>query len=42
MKSTVEAAKLGSSRVWGQSGFDGQRVGPDHRLADGDVIVLDT
>ena len=30
------------ARVWGQSGFDGQQVGPDHRLADGDVIELHT
>ena len=28
------------ARVWGHSGFDGQQVGPDHRLADGDVVEL--
>ena len=28
------------ARVWGHSGFDGQQVGPEHVLADGDVIEL--
>jgi ribosome-interacting GTPase 1 len=28
------------ARLWGRSGFDGQQVGPDHRLADRDVIEL--
>ncbi len=28
------------ARVWGKSGFDGQHVGPDHALADGDVVEL--
>lgn len=30
------------ARVWGHSGFDGQQVGPDHVLADRDVIELHT
>jgi len=28
------------ARVWGQSGFDGQQVGPEHVLADRDVVEL--
>ena len=28
------------ARVWGQSGFDGQQVGPEHTLADRDVVEL--
>ena len=28
------------ARVWGQSGFEGQHVGPDHVVADRDVIEL--
>ena len=28
------------ARVWGHSGFDGQQVGPEHVLTDGDVIEL--
>ena len=28
------------ARVWGRSGFDGQQVGPDHMVADGDVVEL--
>ena len=28
------------ARVWGPSGYDGQHVGPDHALADGDVVEL--
>ena len=28
------------ARVWGKSGFDGQHVGRDHRVEDGDVIEL--
>jgi uncharacterized protein len=28
------------ARVWGHAGFDGQQVGPDHRLADRDVVEL--
>jgi ribosome-interacting GTPase 1 len=28
------------ARVWGHSGFDGQQVGPEHVLADRDIIEL--
>lgn len=28
------------ARLWGASGFDGQQVGPEHRVADGDVVEL--
>jgi len=28
------------ARLWGTSGFDGQQVGPEHRIADRDVIEL--
>lgn len=28
------------ARVWGHSGFDGQQVGPEHVLADHDVVEL--
>ena len=28
------------ARVWGHAGFDGQQVGPDHPLADRDVVGL--
>lgn len=28
------------ARIWGPSGFDGQTVGHEHRLADGDVVEL--
>jgi ribosome-interacting GTPase 1 len=34
------ARKLQHARVWGKSGFDGQHVGADHVLADGDVVEL--
>ena len=35
------AATLRFARVWGQSGqFAGQQVGPDHPVADGDIIEL--
>jgi ribosome-interacting GTPase 1 len=34
------ARSLKYARVWGKSGFDGQHVGRDHPLADGDVIEL--
>jgi ribosome-interacting GTPase 1 len=34
------AHSLKYARVWGESGFDGQHVGRDHRLADGDVVEL--
>lgn len=32
--------KLRYARLWGPSGFDGQTVGPEHRVADGDVVEL--
>jgi len=28
------------ARIWGPSGFDGQQVGHEHRVADGDVVEL--
>jgi hypothetical protein len=28
------------ARIWGHSGFDGQHVGPEHVVADGDVVEL--
>jgi ribosome-interacting GTPase 1 len=34
------ARSLKYARVWGKSGFDGQHVGRDHKLADGDVVEL--
>lgn len=34
------ASSLGFARVWGQSVFDGQQVGPEHRVEDGDVVEL--
>ena len=33
---------LRHARLWGPSGFDGQTVGPEHRVADGDVVELHT
>jgi ribosome-interacting GTPase 1 len=36
------AQSLKYARVWGESGFDGQHVGRDHPLADGDVVELHT
>jgi ribosome-interacting GTPase 1 len=33
-------AGLKYARVWGTSGFDGQHVGRDHQVADGDVVEL--
>jgi ribosome-interacting GTPase 1 len=30
------------ARVWGHAGFDGQQVGPEHPVADGDVVELHT
>ena len=32
--------KLKAARVWGSGSFDGQMVGRDHVLADGDVVEL--
>jgi ribosome-interacting GTPase 1 len=34
------ARSLKYARVWGASGFDGQHVGHEHRLADGDVVEI--
>src|SRR5215510_5854349 len=34
------ARSLRYARVWGTSGFDGQQVGREHPLADGDVVEL--
>ncbi len=34
------AATLKYARVWGSGEFDGQQVGPEHRVADGDVLEL--
>ena len=34
------AAGLRSAKVWGSGAFDGQTVGRDHALADGDVVEL--
>ena len=28
------------ARIWGQSGFEGQQVGHEHRIADGDTVEL--
>jgi ribosome-interacting GTPase 1 len=36
------AHKLRYARIWGPSGFDGQQVGAEHRLADGDMVELHT
>jgi len=33
-------ATIGYARVWGQAGFDGQQVGREHPVADGDVVEL--
>ena len=34
------AGNLKFARVWGSEVFDGQQVGPDHRVADGDLVEL--
>jgi ribosome-interacting GTPase 1 len=34
------ARSLRHARLWGSSGHDGQHVGPEHVLADGDVVEL--
>jgi len=34
------AGTLKFARVWGSGQFDGQQVGPDHLLGDGDVLEL--
>ena len=36
------ARSLKYARMWGKSVFDGQHVGRDHPLADGDVVELHT
>lgn len=36
------AHALKYARVWGGSGFDGQQVGRDHAVADGDIVELHT
>ncbi|MGZ8212511.1 MAG: GTPase [Burkholderiales bacterium] len=34
------AGALRYARVWGHSGFEGQQVGRDHAVADGDIVEL--
>ncbi|MFQ5634425.1 MAG: TGS domain-containing protein [Gammaproteobacteria bacterium] len=34
------AQKLRYARVWGDGVFDGQQVGPDHRVSDGEIVEL--
>ncbi len=34
------ARTLKFARLWGSGAFDGQQVGPDHAVADGDVVEL--
>jgi ribosome-interacting GTPase 1 len=34
------ARSLRFARIWGSGQFDGQQVGPEHQLADGDVVEL--
>ncbi|MDW8467746.1 MAG: TGS domain-containing protein [Burkholderiales bacterium] len=34
------ARALKYARLWGKSGFGGQQVGREHRLADGDIVEL--
>ncbi len=36
------ARTLRYARLWGPSGFDGQTVGQEHEVADGDVVELHT
>src|SRR5262249_8605189 len=36
------ARSLRYARIWGHSGFDGQQVGPEHVLADRDIVELHT
>jgi hypothetical protein len=36
------ARTLRYARVWGTASFDGQQVGPDHEVVDGDVLELHT
>jgi len=34
------AGSLSYARAWGQSVYDGQQVGPEHQVADGDIVEL--
>jgi ribosome-interacting GTPase 1 len=34
------AGKLRFARIWGNSVFDGQQVGPEHAVEDGDIVEL--
>ncbi len=34
------AQDLRFARIWGAEVFDGQQVGPEHRVADGDIVEL--
>ena len=34
------AGSLKYARAWGSGVFDGQQIGPEHRLTDADVIEL--
>ncbi len=34
------ARTLKFARLWGSGAFDGQRVGPEHRVADRDIVEL--
>jgi ribosome-interacting GTPase 1 len=34
------ARTLKFARLWGSGAFDGQQVGPEHRVRDGDVLEL--
>jgi ribosome-interacting GTPase 1 len=34
------AGALKYARLWGRAGFDGQHVGREHQVADGDVVEL--
>jgi ribosome-interacting GTPase 1 len=36
------AAKFRYARIWGSGVFDGQQVGGDHEVADGDIVELHT
>jgi ribosome-interacting GTPase 1 len=36
------AAKFRYARMWGRDVFDGQQVGADHEVADGDIVELHT
>jgi ribosome-interacting GTPase 1 len=36
------AEALKYARLWGDGSFDGQQVGPEHVVTDGDVLELHT